>query len=165
MARRPNGRAIKKHRSYAVDEASRALNVHKGTIRRWLKAGLPSMTDQRPALILGADLIAFLDARKPKRQRCALHQAFCFTCREPRDPAYGEVEFIASAGGAGMMRALCPVCTTMMHKRLSGADLPKLQAKVAVTIRRADERLVESHSPCPNDHLETTRQTRAKTPS
>jgi len=68
MARhRLRRQCVKVHRSYTVDEASRLLGVAKGTVRRWMTAGLPFLTDQKPALILGADLAAFLKARaKPK---------------------------------------------------------------------------------------------------
>lgn len=157
MARRPNGRAIKKHRNYTVDDVARTLKVSKGTVRRWLKAGLPALTDQRPTLILGSDLIAFLDGRKPARQTCQLHQGFCFSCRAPRDPAFGEVEIRPKTKTTAMMRALCDRCSTVMHKPVSVARLPELRAKVTVAIVQEHERIGESHSPCLNDHLKTTR--------
>jgi len=157
VARRPNGRAIKKHRSYTVDEVARALKVAKGTVRRWLKSGLPALTEQRPALILGHDLIAFLDGRKRDRKACLLHQAYCFACRAPRDPAFNEVEFTPRANAVGMMRALCQDCTTVMHKRVSAARLPELREIVKVTIRQAPARIGESAQPCPIDHLKEAR--------
>ncbi|WP_157944611.1 helix-turn-helix domain-containing protein [Mangrovicella endophytica] len=157
MSRRPNGRAIKKHRSYTVDEAARALKASKGTVRRWVKNGLPALTDQRPALIMGSELIAFLDGRKKKSQPCQLHQAFCFSCHAPRDPAFADVEVRPLTTTGGMMRALCGRCATVMHKRLSLARMPELRALVTVSIVQGDERIGESRSPCPNDHLETMR--------
>ena len=129
MARRPNVRAVKKHRSYTVDEAARTLIVAKGTVRRWLKTGLLALTEQRPALILGHDLIAFLDARKRDRKPCQLQQAYCFACRAPRDPAFNEVEFTPRSNAAGMMQALCSDCATVMHKRVSAGRLAELRAK------------------------------------
>jgi DeoR/GlpR family transcriptional regulator of sugar metabolism len=42
--KRPTGQRIKIHRSYDVTEAARALGVAKGTVRRWLKDGLPCRT-------------------------------------------------------------------------------------------------------------------------
>lgn len=62
--RKPDRRSIKLHRSYTVDEASRTIGSAKGTIRRWIKSGaLPALTDQKPNLILGEDLIDYLKAR------------------------------------------------------------------------------------------------------
>ncbi|WP_018698726.1 helix-turn-helix domain-containing protein [Amorphus coralli] len=149
---------MKKHRSYTVDEAARTLNVTKGTVRRWMKDGdLPALTDQRPTLILGHDLIAFLDGRRRDRKTCQLHQAYCFRCRAPGDPAYGEVEIKLDTNGAGMMEALCATCTTVMHKRVSASRLPELQAKVKVTIKQAPARIGESAQPCPIGHFKKAR--------
>lgn len=50
--RRFNWSRVKVHRSYTVDEAARLLGVTKGTIRRWIGAGLPAITDRKPFLIL-----------------------------------------------------------------------------------------------------------------
>lgn len=157
MARRPNGRAIKKHRTYTVDEAARALTIAKGTVRRWLKAGLPALTDQRPALIIGSDLIDFLAGRKPEPQTCDLHQGYCLSCRAPRNPAFGEVEIRPKTPATVMMRALCEACATVMHKPVSHTRVPELRRRVTVSVVQGDERIGESHAPCPNDHLETTR--------
>lgn len=57
--RRANRRAIKLHYSYTSEEAAMMLGVSKGSVRRWLKDGLPHLTDQRPYLILGDDLREF----------------------------------------------------------------------------------------------------------
>ena len=51
-SRRPNWRGVRRHRSYSVDEAARTVDVAKGTVRRWTKAGLPAITDRKPALTL-----------------------------------------------------------------------------------------------------------------
>ncbi len=43
MAKLPNHRLVKIHRSYTVEDAARCLAVHKNTVRRWIKAGLPTV--------------------------------------------------------------------------------------------------------------------------
>ena len=140
MARRPNWRRVKRHRSYAVDEAARTLSVAKGTVRRWLKNGLSHLDDQRPLLILGDDLVAFLKDRKPPKQRCSDVQCYCFRCRAPRSPALGEIEYWPMETG-GRISALCEECTTVMNKRVSRATIDRLRAKLRVTVRQADERI------------------------
>ena len=61
--RKPNWRRIKTLRSYTIDEAAKALGVHRNTIRHWIKkSGLRAFTDQRPHLIQGGDLVACLQA-------------------------------------------------------------------------------------------------------
>lgn len=91
MPRRLNARTVRKHLNYTVEEVADVVDVAKGTVRRWMKSGLPARTDKRPALILGCDLIAFLNASKPKRRRCAVEESFCFWCRRPCKPAFGDV--------------------------------------------------------------------------
>ncbi|QDZ00116.1 helix-turn-helix domain-containing protein [Nitratireductor mangrovi] len=144
---------MKLHRSYTVDEAARATGASKGTVRRWLRNGLPAITDQRPLLIIGEDLIAFLGRQKRQRQQCKLHECYCFSCRRPRSPAFGEAEFFPLSASSGNLRALCETCTTIMHKRLAVSKLDELGAILDVTIQQADQHLSEMPKPCPNDHF------------
>ena len=143
MAKRPNWRKVKKHRSYTVDEAARCLSVHKGTIRRYIKVGLPTLDDQRPLLILGVDLIAFLKCQTPEKQKCALHECFCLKCRKPQPPAFDEAEFTADKAHSGQLRAFCEVCATVMHKRVSHAQYYDLSRVLAVTITQVETSLTK----------------------
>ena len=152
MARRPSARGVKLHLNYTVDEAARATGNCKGTVRRWLKTGLPAITDQKPALILGGDLIDYLNAKRGRKQKCRLHECFCFSCRRPRAPAFGEVELFMLAPTSGNLRALCEHCATVMHKRISVAKISALQTLATVTIRQGIEDLSDSRNPCLNDH-------------
>ena len=127
-------RLIKRHRSYSFDEAARILGVAKGTLRRWVIDGLPILTDQRPHLILGADLIDFLEKRRSRQQKCKLPECFCFRCRTPRMPAFGAVEIFAVKGGSGNLRALCECCSTVMHKRVAATKLGELSKLVDVSL-------------------------------
>ncbi|MCO5161270.1 MAG: helix-turn-helix domain-containing protein [Mesorhizobium sp.] len=128
-------RKVRIHRSYTIDEAARTLGTAKGTVRRWIDNGLPAIRDRKPILILGDDLIDFLVARRKPSQKCRLHECFCFTCRQPRAPAFGEVEFHPLTPTSGNLRALCEECTTVMHKRVAVAQLGALGALVTVTIK------------------------------
>ncbi len=142
MARRLNWRVIKRHRNYTVDDVSRVLNVAKGTVRHWLKfGGLQALRDQKPALILGSDLIDFLKGRQKPRQRCELDECYCFSCRVPRRPAFEAVEFTPLSPVTGDICGLCSHCSTVMHKRVAIAKLPALQAMLDVQIKQADGHL------------------------
>ena len=61
-------RRIKIHYSYTVKDAADALGTHKNTIRLWIKQGLPITDEQRPAMLLGTAIRAFLENRKAKRK-------------------------------------------------------------------------------------------------
>lgn len=161
MPRRINWRRIRQHRNYTVDDVHRALGVSKGTVRRWIKSDLPALTDAKPFLILGSDLIVFLKNRAPAKQKCRLDQCFCFSCRTPRRAAFGEAEFIPLNTTSGNLRALCEKCSTVMHKHVSLAKLIDVRAVLDVTIRHADQRLGVSREPCLNDHLRRKTDTHA----
>lgn len=150
--RRASRRGVKLHRNYTVNEAARIVGVAKGTVRRWLKTGLPAISDQRPALILGGDLADFLKGQIKPRQTCRLHECFCFSCRKPRAPAFRAVEFHPLSASSGNLRALCDTCSTVMHKRVATAKIGQLKALVEVTIRQDARHLSDSRNPCLNDH-------------
>lgn len=162
MPRRHAGRGIKLHRNYTVDEAARVMQVAEGTVRRWIKNGLPAITDRKPTLILGPDLIEFLDRRRGERRRLRLHEFFCFTCKEPRMPAFSAVEVHGDKSSSNL-RAICGHCTGLMRKRFSWQSLDALRPLVEVTIKRADEDLGDSPEACSNDHLEKADQSHAQT--
>ncbi len=98
---------IKTHRTYTVDEVSRALGAAPITIRRWLKTGLPNVNDQKPVLIAGAHLIEFLEKRKAPRQHCRPHECYCVKCKAPRVPAERMAEYVPLSLTTGNLRGLC----------------------------------------------------------
>lgn len=162
MARHyPSWRGVNRHRNYTVDDAARARGVAKGTVRRWLKGGLSAISDRKPLLILGSDLADFLEGRRAKKQTCKVNECFCFTCRTPRAPAADMADFIPLSSTSGNLRALCCVCTGVMHKRVSLAKLTELCAILDVTIMLARERIREMTNPSTNDHLPKEPKTHA----
>ena len=56
--RHPNHRLVKIHRTYTVEDIAGLFGTHKNTVRQWIRAGLPTIDDGRPMLILGPQLIA-----------------------------------------------------------------------------------------------------------
>ena len=86
--RYPNPRLVKIHRSYKVEEIAGSLGKHNNTVRNWVKDGLATIDDKHPILILGLDLVAFLQARRVKnKQSCKPGQLYCVRCHVPKFPA------------------------------------------------------------------------------
>jgi hypothetical protein len=112
MARRhPNHRRIKLHRTYTIEEAARALRLHKNTIRRWTKQALPMIDKRKPALIHGEALVGFLIERRVASKRpCQAGEIYCVACRTPKRPAGDMAEYVRRSSGAGNLRGLCPDC-------------------------------------------------------
>lgn len=138
MPKRPNWRSVKIHRSYTIDETARTLGIAKGTVARWIKSGdLLALTEHRPFLILGKDLQEFAARRKTKKQKCALAECYCFTCRAPREAAGGMADYWPATAKTGHLEALCSSCNRFMHKRFSLARLTDMRAILDLTIRQA----------------------------
>lgn len=141
--RGPVLRGVSKHRPYTVADLASALRKHRGTVERWIRAGLPATTDKKPHMVHGADVIAFHAARKAVKQKCRLSECYCFSCRQPREPAGGVADLHVGSGRTGNLHALCCECLGPMHKRVSLTKLDELRAALDVAIRQAPARIGE----------------------
>jgi hypothetical protein len=151
MARCTGWRVVKSHESYTVDEVARNQGVAKGTVRRWLKTGLPALNEKRPCLILGGDLVDFLKGRKTPKQTCKPEECYCFRCKAPRKPAFAEAEYQPITPTNGQLIALCE-CSTLMHKRVSLATLDALKGILQITIRQQAKPIGKGEHASLNDH-------------
>lgn len=149
--RRINPQKAKLHRAYSVEEAARALGVHKNSVRGWIKNGLPVVDGGRPVLILGHELKDYLERKRKARKRpCPPGTIYCFKCREPRRPALSMVEYVSGNGATGNLTALCETCDTMLFRRARHSDLATIMPGIDVQIREAGARLLERPSPSLN---------------
>ena len=155
--RRLSSRRIKTRRSYSVREAAKALGASEATIRAWAASGLHAVADVYPAIFRGVDIIDFLKRRDAGRRKpCGPGRLFCFRCKEPKPPAFDEVEFHADGPQNGTLTGLCPVCATTMKRRTSLVRMRAAAADLKVTIRCADSRLSGIIEPSCNAHNEGT---------
>jgi hypothetical protein len=149
-----NPNRAKMHRNYTVEEAASLYGVFKGTVRNWIKAGLPTLNDKRPMLILGSDLAAFHQARRMRnKQKCKPGEMYCFKCRIPKEPDGNEVEFKAITGKIGNLIGICPTCYSIMNRRVNIAKLDQVRGKMDFTIPLAQQHIVESNQPSVNSDL------------
>ena len=156
--RRPRWHRIKLHRNYTVDEAACTLGVAKGTVRRWIKNGLPCINDRKPALILGKDLKEFGQARTKSKVKCKPHEFYCFKCRCPMTAALDMADYAPLSPRHGNLTAICSGCETIMNKRVATIGLPALCTVLTISFSRASEHLEDSVTPSPNDNLKKDQQ-------
>jgi hypothetical protein len=150
-----NHRLVKIHRNYTTGEVADVLSNHKNTVRAWIKAGLPTIADKRPTLILGDELIAFLRARRAKNKKtCRAGEIYCVRCRAPKLPAGDIAEYQPITEKFGNLTAICPDCASIMNRCVSMAKLGQVRGKMDIAFPQALRRLSESNQPTVNSDLE-----------
>jgi hypothetical protein len=142
--RHHNHRLVKIHRSYTVEETAKLFDIHKNTVRRWIKEGLAPVDDRRPLLILGHDLAAFLQARRAKnKQTCKPGELYCVRCRAPKTPAGNMAEYSPITEKYGNLIAICPDCNAMMNRHVSMARIGEFRTKMDISFPVALQRIGE----------------------
>ena len=136
--RRFKPRRAKIHRSYTVAEVARLYGVHRQTVRNWLKAGLPSLTETRPHLILGRALGEFLSLRRQRAKRpCGVGELYCLRCDAPRCPAGDMLDYVPMTPLAGNLRGICPTCDALMNRRVGLAKIEGVKGRCEVVFPQA----------------------------
>ena len=147
--RRPNWRRIKTLRTYTIDEAAKALGVHRNSIRHWIKkSGLRAFTDRRPHLIQGGDLVIFLrERRAASRRRCGPGQFYCLKCRRPQRSAEGMVDYEPMTASRGALVGICPGCGTLMRRFITAARLAAVAGDCDIRSTHRHESLKDTSPP------------------
>lgn len=142
----PNHRLVKIHRSYTVEEIAHLLGKHKNTVRNWLHDGLAVIDDQRPALILGSVLVAFLKERRGRnRRRLRPGEIYCVRCRDAVRPAERMADCVEITDQIGDLRGICPRCESLIHRRVSLPNLDQAIGDLEITRPEAEPDIRGGH--------------------
>lgn len=126
--RKPDFRCIRPSKTYSLLEIAKELDRDIATVRRWVHDGLPTLDDQRPPLVLGSELKAWLKAKWfARKQKCNPDELFCFKCRKPRKPGPGTLYIIPRNEKTLSITAQCSVCDTRMNKVGSQAKISEIE--------------------------------------
>jgi len=162
--RYPNPKLVKIHRNYTVEDIARSFDLHKNTVRQWIKRGLPTIDKHRPALVLGRDLAAFLQAQRRKaKQPCLPGFIYCMKCRAPRAPAGDMAEYRPMNATGGNLIGICPDCDKMMYRRVNRARLDAVKGNLDVSFTPAEPRIRERDTPSLNSDSSKDRRPNANT--
>ena len=115
--RKPDLRRIRSSACYTAPEVANLLGVAVGTVRSWMRHGLPCLTDGRPFLIPGDELKTWLKVRRARRrQTCQPDEIFCFGCRAPRSPQPGTVTIVPRNEKTTIIKGRCSACGSTMYR-------------------------------------------------
>ena len=152
--RHPNHRHVKKRRTYTVEEISRLFNLHRNTVRRWIKDGLRTTDEKRPMLVLGDELVVYLLKRRKSRQRhCSSGELYCVRCHAPKLPAGGMVDYRPVNDKIGKLTAICPDCNSIMNRFVSAAKFSEMRLDRDTSYTQALTHLRETAQPAVNSDL------------
>ena len=127
MAKRPNHRAIRAARTYTIEEAAQSLGVSIGTVRTWVRSGLPLMTSRRPFLILGDSLRGFLQDRTAgAKVRLRPDQLYCFACKAGCVPMGLMVDCIPQTAKTARLMGLCSRCGGPCNRMVSRSNIGQI---------------------------------------
>jgi hypothetical protein len=134
-----------------VEDISRLFNVHKNTVRNWLKQGLVAIDRQRPTLVLGSELSRFLRERRQKtKQTCGPGRIFCIACRAPKVPAGNVADCIPTSSSTGNLCGICPDCERLIYRRVNLARIDAIRGNLEIKLTQARARIGESPVPSVN---------------
>jgi hypothetical protein len=152
--RYPQGRRVKIHRTYTVDDLSRLLKVHKNTVRNWLRKGLETIDRQRPTLVRGDAVRRFFDDRRGRsKQTCGPGRIYCVACRAPKQPAGNMAECVVTGDTAGTLQGICPDCNRMIYRRVNPQKLTAVRGDLEITITQGQSRIGDRMKPNVNCDL------------
>lgn len=130
---KPKIRRVRRTRSYTVLELASALSIASGTVRRWVRDGMPLIDNGRPKLVNGAEFLAWHNARQTARKvKCGPRQMYCCKCRDARTFMPGSSLIIYRNEKSATVKARCIACGTAMNRHCSRqnavewVDLPRL---------------------------------------
>ncbi len=152
--RRLNPNKVKIYFSYTASELAQCLGVHKNTVRNWQREGLEPVDDSRPYLFQGATVRSFLKSRRARRKRtCPDGTLYCVSCREPRKPVDGMLDYLPMRETSGNLRGICEVCERLMHRSIRKAEIEAKMLDCDVKFQEAPSSLSGLGSPSENCDL------------
>jgi hypothetical protein len=134
--------------AYSVEEMAELFNVHKNTIRNWLKLGLEAIDGQRPALVRGEEIRRFLTDRRARvKQVCGPGRIYCLPCRAPKVPAGKMADCVVISDTTGTLCGICPDCGRMIYRMVNPLKIAAVRGDLDISVTQAEARLEDTTTP------------------
>lgn len=134
MARRFPTQGIRKARVYTIKVAAQIVGVSEPTFRKWRQDGLKIISDKRPFLVRGADLIDYLNKKQAANLRPMTQtQCYCMRCKSPRDALEGAFIYRPMSNLTGRLSGLCAGCGGKFGRFCKAADLELLEKVLTIS--------------------------------
>ena len=130
-----------------IRAAAGVLGVHKHTVSRWIAAGLPTTDAERPLLIRGQDIRAYLRAREPIKQKCPPGEFYCLSCRTPKRPAFDMAQYIPRTASPGLLCGFCSTCDRMIYRAVQRVSIEQMPGGLDISFPTAERRIGDSAEP------------------
>jgi excisionase family DNA binding protein len=128
---------IKSFHCYTIEEAAEVSGVSSRTVRAWAGDGLRTMKAERPVLIRGDDLRAYIKSKRASRKvQTSIDTFYCLPCRRERRAAEGLAD-CTIMGARAKLTALCEACETVVCK-------PIAKTRISDAARTLDLRITRS---------------------
>ena len=146
-------RLIKRKRSYTYKDIADLFAIHVRTVQEWRKEGLNILSESNPYLVMGRDLINFLNSRQKKRKvSLKPNEFYCVTCRKavlPVSESIKEKEQAMLGGGAKSISKEA-ICLNCKNKIFRFGSSKKMDSKVT---KRDADREINGVEDSPLKHL------------
>lgn len=134
MANRADPRRLRSAQTYTVPELALALDVSNGTVRAWIRQGLPALTTHRPTLIVGSEAKDFLkERRQAKKRPLRSDEVFCLSCKSPRKFYEDMVQLELVSGKPARITGFCATCEGIASRVVGATQIDQLGKFFEVT--------------------------------
>lgn len=128
-----NLQRIRPTKIYSLQEIAETLDRKIGTVRYWVYLGMPVTVQQRPKLVLGADIKKWhQDRQKAKKRRCLPNEMFCFRCRAPRKPMPESTRIVEKNEKTVSITSICDCCGQHMCRIGSASRILEIRNEFGV---------------------------------
>lgn len=120
-----NPRLIEKYRCYSVEGLADVFHVSQSTVLIWISKDLKTIDHQKPYMLFGADIIAWIKTYQPtKKKKPDQKKVYCLKCRDKVPFEYQHAWIETGKKGFRFVQCRCPTCKSLVAFKNYLRDTP-----------------------------------------